>query len=280
MGNTVNTELFKNLVSEGHVIAPFVYDGLQAKLAQQVGLSAIYMTGFGSAARLGLPDVGLMTFTEMLDNARIIVNSVDIPVICDADTGYGSPVNVIRTVREYENAGVAALHLEDQQWPKRCGYMAGKSVIPSSEMIQKLRAALDARQGEMMIIARTDALQSHGWNEVEDRSRIYMEEGVDMIFVDGVGADDVNEYARRLGDLPILFNNVPQVPMIEVKKHPFSIVLHAGTLMAILLAIRNAMVELKNSGDVSLSEPNDSFELALQALDAEHYFGLDQKYSI
>ena len=266
-------------MKSGSVLAPFVYDGLQAKLAQQVGYGAVYMTGFGTAARLGLPDVGLTTFTEMLENARIITRSVDVPVICDADTGYGNPINVVRTVQEYERAGVAALHLEDQQWPKRCGYMQGKKVIPASEMIQKLRAALDARKGDTLIIARTDALQSQGWDEAEERARLYREEGADMIFVDGIGANDMKEYAQRLGDLPLLFNNVPQVHMEEVAPHPFSIVLHAGTLMTVILAFRDALVDLKSTGKVSTPMPNDAFKTALQALDAEHYFNLDQKYS-
>lgn len=275
----MNSKILRKLIADGPVIAPFIYDGLQARLAQHVGHTAVYMTGFGTAARLGLPDVGLTTFTEMLENARVIVNSVDIPVICDADTGYGNSLNVIRTVREYENAGVAALHLEDQQWPKRCGYMVGKSVIPTSDMIQKLRAALDTRRRDMMIIARTDALAPHGWDEVEERVRLYREEGADMIFVDGIGADDLDEYTKRLGDLPLLFNNVPQVPMVEVETHPFGIVLHAGTLMAILMETQKALLELKNTGDVSLPEPNIAFEIALQALDAEHYFALDKRYS-
>ncbi len=266
-------------LSKGTVLAPFVYDGLQAKLAQKMGYDAIYMTGFGASARLGLPDVGLTTFTEMLDNARIIANTVDIPLICDADTGYGNALNVHRTVREYENAGVAAMHLEDQQWPKRCGYMEGKSVIAASEMKQKLRAAVDARRGDMLIIGRTDALQSDGWNEAEDRARSYLEEGVDMIFVDGVGPNDINEYASRLGDLPVLFNNVPMIHMSELEALPFNLVLHPGSMMALLSVLKGSLEELKTQGTVTLNQhPNEIFKAALEALDAAHYSGLSNKY--
>ena len=274
----MKNELLRNHIKKGAVIAPFVYDGLQAKMVQNLGYKAVYLTGFGTAARLGLPDIGLITFSEMLDNVRAITNSVNIPVICDADTGFGSPLNVIRSVREYESAGVAAMHLEDQEWPKRCGYMEGKSVIPVSDMIQKLRAALDTRQRNMMIIARTDALQTQGWSEVEDRARQYMEEGADMVFVDGIGADDVKEYAKRLSDLPLLFNNVPQLHMKVVEKYPFGIVLHPGNMMAMILAFQTALEQLKSNGEVSLPEPNEAFNLILQTLDAEHYFELDKKY--
>ena len=261
------------------VLAPYVYDGLQARLAANVGHKAVYMTGFGTAARLGLPDVGLITFTEMLDNVRSIAGSTELPVITDADTGYGNALNVIRTVGEFERAGVAALHLEDQQWPKRCGYLAGKSIIPVDQMRQKLRAALDSRKGGMLIIGRTDALQTDGWNGAEDRARAYYEEGVDAIFVDGVGIDDIEEYANRLSDLPLLFNNVPQARPSEIDQSAFDIVLNPGSLMASVLAMRTALQEmLGDDGTVNLPVDNDSFDLLINVLDAEGYFQLGQKY--
>jgi 2-methylisocitrate lyase-like PEP mutase family enzyme len=274
-----NNTGFRDQLQQGTVTAPFVYDGLQARLAEQQGFAAVYMTGFGTAARFGLPDVGLTTFSEMLENARIIAGSVDIPLICDADTGYGNPLNVMRTVREYERAGVAALHLEDQQWPKRCGYMAGKAVIPAPEMIQKLRAALDTRRDELLIIARTDALQAHGWDEVEDRARAYREEGADLVFVDGIGSNDLEEYARRLGDLPLVFNNVPLVGMQSLAELPFTLVLHPGSLMALLIAVHQALGDLMNIGEVPLAQSADAFSLALKALDAHRYFELAEQYS-
>src|SRR5713226_855235 len=169
------------------VLAPFVYDGLQAKIAERTGFKAIYMTGFGTAAARGYPDLGLLTMTEMVQNVRAISHAVNLPVICDADTGYGNPVNVWRTVREYEEAGAAALHIEDQVFPKRCGFLAGKQVIPLETMAHKVRAACDARRDpDLVIIARTDALQTGGWDDVEHRARAYRASGADLIFVDGI----------------------------------------------------------------------------------------------
>src|SRR5580698_2444379 len=154
------------------VIAPFVYDCLQARLAQHEGFKAIYMTGFGTAAARGFPDLGLLTMGEMVENVRALARSVDIPLICDADTGYGEAINVQRTVREYEDAGAAALHIEDQVWPKRCGFLSGKQVIPMEEMVPKVRAACDARRdSNFVVIARTDALAVNGWEDVARRAR-------------------------------------------------------------------------------------------------------------
>src|SRR5580698_853493 len=179
------------------VVAPFVYDGLQAKIAARTGFKAVYMTGFGTAAARGYPDLGLLTMSEMVANARAISNSVNVPVICDADTGYGNPLNVWRTVREYEDAGAAALHIEDQVFPKRCGFLAGKQVIPQAEMATKVRAACEARRDpNLVIIGRCDALAVNGWDDVERRCRTYREAGADLIFVDGIKTrDDLDTYA-------------------------------------------------------------------------------------
>jgi 2-methylisocitrate lyase-like PEP mutase family enzyme len=267
-----------DLIQKGSVVAPFVYDGMQAKLAEQAGFAAVYVTGFGTAARLGLPDIGLMTFSEMLENARTIAGSVDLPVISDADTGYGNPVNVVRTVREYEAAGIAAMHMEDQVWPKRCGYMAGKEVIPATDMVQKLRAALDHRKGDMLIIARTDALQAEGWSGVEDRVRGYIAEGADMAFVDGVNRGQIEEYARRLGDLPLLLNNGPLLPVSELEQYDFQLIIHPGTLMAVFTTLRDAMQELREDGKITLDISQETFTDFLTALDVEHYTEISERY--
>src|SRR5689334_5160387 len=158
------TTLRELLAGPEPVLAPGAYDALPARLAGQAGFGAVYMTGFGaSAALLGRPDVGLLSFGEMVDQARRIVQAVRVPVIADADDGYGNPLNVMRTVREYEAAGVAALHIEDQVAPKRCGHMDGKDVIDASEMVEKVRAAVEARRSpDLVIIARTDARALEG----------------------------------------------------------------------------------------------------------------------
>ena len=158
------SRLRQALNSGDMVVAPFVLNALHAKIAESVGFQAVYMTGAGTAAERGFPDVGLLTMTEMVTNAKYIANAIDIPVICDADTGYGNPLNVQRTVREYEAAGVAAIHLEDQLFPKKCGFFEGKQVIPVGEAVQKIHAALDARTDpDFVIIARCDAYAVTGW---------------------------------------------------------------------------------------------------------------------
>ena len=168
------------------VLAPGCYDPLGARLIQEAGFPAVYMTGFGTAAgRLGRPDVGLLTLSEMVDNARRIADAVDVPVIADADTGYGNPINVIRTVREYEAAGVAAIHLEDQVTPKKCGHMDDKQLIGAGEMTAKVSAAVAARRSDdFLIIARTDARSVEGLDGALARGERYRAAGADILFIE------------------------------------------------------------------------------------------------
>src|SRR5579885_511135 len=203
--NAARVRLREMLARPGRIVAPFGFDCLQARLAEETGFEAVYMTGFGTAASRGYPDLGLLTMSEMAANVRAIASSVGVPLICDADTGYGNPVNVWRTIREYEDAGAAALHIEDQVWPKRCGFLAGKQVIPMEDMVPKVHAACDARTNpDTVIIARTDALAVNGWEDVERRAHAYREAGADLIFVDGIRTiDDLNNYTSRLGGLPL-----------------------------------------------------------------------------
>ncbi len=258
------------------VVAPFVYDGLQAKVAAGAGFSALYCTGFGTAASHGLPDVGLLGLQEMAANGRRIAAAVGVPVICDADTGFGNAVNVARTVREYAAAGIAALHLEDQVWPKRCGFMAGKEVIPADEAVQKIRAAVDASRsvggGDVganigadvggdgpVIIARTDALAPRGWDEVEARARAFAEVGAELIFVDGLRTRaDAETCAARLGDLPLVYNGMLASP--EVAALGFKLQLHSGALMAGFAALEAIYGALAATGRVELDGVGGLFE--------------------
>ena len=172
-------------------------------------LPAVYLTGFGaSASLLGRPDVGLLSFDEMAGHARRLVQAVGVPVIADADDGYGNPLNVMRTVREYEAAGVAALHIEDQVAPKRCGHMEGKEVIAASEMVEKVRAAVEARRSpDLVIIARTDARAVEGLDAALERARRYRDAGADMLFVEAPESEDeVAAVAGAFPDTPLLFN--------------------------------------------------------------------------
>ncbi len=205
------------------VLAPGAYDALSARLVEQAGFPAVYMTGFGvTASLIGRPDVGLLSMNEMVGAARRIVSAVDVPVIADADTGYGNAVNVIRTVREYEAAGVAAIHLEDQTAPKRCGHLGGKQVIPAEAMVDKVRAAVAARGNpEFTLIARTDARAVEGLEAAIDRGRRYRDAGADMLFIEALESDaEVETVARALGGVPLLFNWVEggRTPPIGIER--------------------------------------------------------------
>src|SRR5271168_169714 len=250
--NEQRSRLRELLAGPGMIVAPFVYDCLQAKLAAAAGFEAVYMTGFGTAAARGYPDLGLLTMSEMVANARAISQSVNVPVICDADTGYGNPLNVWRTIREYEDAGAAALHIEDQVWPKRCGFLEGKQVIPLENMIAKLRAAIDARRDpDLVIIARTDALAPLGWEEVTRRARAYHAAGADLIFVDGIKTlEDLRNCARLLTGLPLLYNGQLLHPA-EIAQYGFKVMIHIATLFAIYQRTRDAISELARSGTIS-----------------------------
>ena len=261
------------------VVAPFIFDAFQARLAQAAGFQAVYMTGFGTAAARGFPDVGLLTMAEMVENVRYIANAVDIPLVCDADTGYGNPVNVYRTVREYEAAGAAALHIEDQVWPKRCGFLAGKQVIPLQEMVPKVQAACDARRDpDFVIIARTDALAVNGWEDVSNRAQAYRAAGADLIFVDGIRTlDDLKRYAQELADLPLLYNG-QLLPVQEIQKFGFKLTISSATLMAFYQRMRDAMQELKTTGSIARGAEFGVFEEMTALLGVPEALALGKKY--
>src|SRR5215813_3205099 len=262
------------------VVAPFVYDALQAKIAERVGFEAVYMTGFGTAAARGFPDLGLLTMSEMVENIRAIARSVQIPVICDADTGYGNPVNVWRTVNEYERAGAAALHIEDQVWPKRCGFLAGKQVIAQEEMVPKVRAACDARGNpDTVIIARTDALAVNGWDDVVRRATAYREAGADLIFVDGIRTlEDLRNYAERLKNLPLLYNGA-LLPIAEIGSYGFKLNIHTSSLMAAYVHFRDSLRELKETGKLDLPITGRLFAELIELMGVPETEALSKKYS-
>ncbi len=272
----------RRLLQQGMVVAPFVYDGLQAKIAQKAGLHAIYMTGFGTAAARGYPDVGLLTMSEMVQNVGYLSQAVDLPLISDADTGYGNPLNVQRTVRAYERAGVAALHIEDQVFPKKCGFMQGKLVIPCQEMVQKVRAALDARQDpNLVVIARTDALAVNGWHDTEARARAYIEAGADLVFVDGIRTEEeLDTYAKRLHDVPRLYNGGLR-PVRDVAAMGFGIMITGGTLWAVYDAVHTLMTELKEQGTTAGNRARgDFFDEVTTLLGLPEVYELEQRYQV
>ena len=239
------------------IVAPGAFDPLSARLVEEAGFPAVYMTGFGtSAALIGRPDVGLLTMTEMAGNAGRIAACVDIPVIADADTGYGNPLNVIRTVGAYEAAGVAGIHIEDQVAPKKCGHMEGKLVIPAEEMAAKVRAAVDARaQPEFVIIARTDARASEGLERALQRGRMYREAGADVLFIEALTSEaEAEEAVRAFPGVPLLFNwaeggKTPPIGLGRLKELGYRIVIFPiGTLLAATGAMRRILQEIAAAG--------------------------------
>jgi 2,3-dimethylmalate lyase len=246
------------LAGNGPVVAPGAYDALSARLVEQAGFDVVYMTGFGTTASLiGRPDVGLLTGTEMVDNARRIAAAVDVPVIADADTGYGNAINVVRTVQAYEQAGVAGIHLEDQVMPKKCGHMSGKAVIPADEMVGKIRAAVAARRdSDFLLIARTDAAAVEGLSAALDRARAYADAGADVLFVEApTSEDDIARVAEELrGVAPLVFNwaeggRTPPIPLARIAELGFALVLFPiGTLLAATAGIRRLLASLRAEG--------------------------------
>jgi 2-methylisocitrate lyase-like PEP mutase family enzyme len=239
------------------VLAPGCYDALGARLVEEAGFPAAYMTGFGSSAsRLGRPDVGLMSLPEMVDNARRIAQAVDIPVVADADTGYGNSINVIRTVREYEAAGVSAIHLEDQVMPKKCGHMSGKHVVPAEEMAAKVSAAVAARRSpDFLIIARTDARAVEGLDAALSRARLYREAGADALFVEAPQSDsEIEAVAAAFPDVPLLFNyaeggKTPAVTHAFLRELGFALVIFPlSMLLAATASMRAALAQIKADG--------------------------------
>ncbi len=245
------TRLRELLSGERMLLAPFTYDGFTARIAQEAGFDAVYMSGFATSMSRGLPDVGLLTQTEMVQNAASIASVVDVPVVADADTGYGNAINVHRTIREYERAGVAGVHVEDQVAPKKCGFFEGKQVIDMDEAASKIRAAVEARSDDdFVVIARTDALAVNGWDDVERRCRAFADAGADLVFVDGIStSDDLQEFARRLGDLPRMYNG--ELPPDEVEALGFRFQIHRGPIFSLYPIIKEMMVELRQNGRIS-----------------------------
>ena len=238
------------------VLAPGAYDALSARLVERAGFPAVYMTGFGaSASLLGRPDVGLLSFAEMSGHARRLVQAVDVPVIADADDGYGNPLNVRRTIREYEAAGVAALHIEDQVAPKRCGHMEGKDVIPAAEMAEKVRAAVDARRGDLVIVARTDARAVEGLDAALERGRAYLEAGADALFVEAPETEaEIEAVAEAFPGTPLVFNwidggKTPMLPLARMRELGFALVIFPiTTLLAASAAVAGALGRLRADG--------------------------------
>ena len=286
------TTLRKLLARPKLLLAPGVADAMNARIVAHEGFEALYMTGSGTAAtRLGMPDVGLLTMDEMVDNAGRIAEAAGIPLIADADTGYGGPLNVRRTVRAYERAGVAAIHIEDQQWPKRCGHFAGKTLIETHDMVAKIKAAVDAKtDGDFMIIARTDAYSVEGYEGALERADRYAEAGADMIFVEELRTVEQLAQVPKRYRQPTLYNmggsgKTPFLSATEIEELGFKVVIYPNFIMrAAIQAAQGVLRELKNTGSLKntfdkMSGWEERHELLRmnEVRELEARYGVDEK---
>lgn len=276
----------KELIAKPEIIvAPGCYDGVSARLVEATGFKTAYMTGFGSSASiLGKPDYGLLNMTEMVTHGRNLAGSLGIPLIADADTGYGNPLNVMRTVQEYEKAGVAAIHIEDQVFPKRCGHMEGKVVIPMKEHVKKIQAAVDARK-EMLIIARTDSRAPLGFEEAIERSIAYHEAGADIVFIDAPQSLKELQTIPEKVKAPLFVNmteggKTPLLSAQELQELGYKIVIFpCVTVFAAFKAMKTVLLELHRTGTsknaLDLLEP---FEEYNKSLGLPELMKLEKKY--
>ena len=250
------TQLRKLLREPGIIMAPGAYDCLTAKIVENAGFPAVYMTGAGtSVATLGFPDLALATMGEMVGNAADIAATVDVPVIADADTGYGGILNIQRTIRQYQRAGVAGVHIEDQEFPKRCGHLDNKRVIGIDEMAGKIRAAVDARtDDDFVIIVRTDALAVTGWDDTMRRCEAFTKAGADVLFVEAIRSPEEAERVVASVELPLLYNFVetgksPLFTAGELEELGFKIVIYpASALLTVSKVVAGLMDELRSNG--------------------------------
>ena len=271
------------------VLAPGAYDCLSARLIEAAGFPAVYMTGFGTAASyLGRPDVGLLGMSEMVDQARRIVQAVDTPVIADADTGYGNAINVIRTVQAYESAGVAGIHLEDQSAPKKCGHMEGKHLVPEAEMVDKVRAAVEARRSrDFAIIARTDARAVEGIGRALERAESYRRAGADMLFVEAPESEqEIETIAESFRGVPLLFNwaeggKTPPVGLSRLRDLGFRLVIFPiSAVLTAARAVADVLTLIKQDGTPrSAMSRMVPFEEFIDFLGVQEIRGLEQKFA-
>jgi 2-methylisocitrate lyase-like PEP mutase family enzyme len=279
------TALRQLLKGEDVVVAPGVYDGLSARLARRAGFAAVYATGGGIARSMGYPDLGLLGMTEVIERLAGIVEHAGVPVIADADTGYGNALNVRRTVRAFERAGVAALHLEDQTFPKRCGHLDDKSVVPIAEMVGKLRAARDtAGDADLVLIARTDAIAVEGLDGALERAHAYAEAGADVIFVEApVSEAQIEAIARRVPG-PKLLNmfeggKTPLVPLARLRALGYRIVIIPSDLQrAAISAMQDVLAAITRDGNSrSVADRMASFTEREAIVGTADYLKLDRE---
>jgi 2-methylisocitrate lyase-like PEP mutase family enzyme len=283
-GATPAAQLRSLLAERKTLIAPGVFDGMSAALVRERGFACAYMSGAAVAASaVGHPDVGLATLTEMAAQAVVIRRQLDVPIIADADTGFGDVTNVVRTVAEYERAGVAAIQLEDQVFPKRCGHLDEKEIVPGSEFVEKIRAAVEARRQGTLIVARTDALATEGWDRAIERANAYARAGADLVFVEAMLSVDQIAEAPKVVEAPLVFNVVPQgktpaVPYADLRAWGYAVaIVPAACFAPATAAMRHALAKLA-AEDLDTSGQDSPGEL-FTALGLEYWQRLQATYT-
>ncbi|HYP85473.1 isocitrate lyase/PEP mutase family protein [Variovorax sp.] len=267
------------------VVAPGAYDGMTARMVQAAGFSCVYMTGAGASAARGFPDYGLLSMSEMADAAGVLARSVSLPLVADADTGYGNELNVTRTVREYEMRGVAGLHIEDQVAPKRCGHLDGKEVIPRGQFVAKIRAALEARRDPaFLVIARTDARAMLGLDEAVERARAALAAGADMVFVEAAQSMEELESIPRRVEGPCLLNIVrggktPDLSLAAAQDMGYRMAILPSLLIgAAASACEQALSTLRSTGQPPSSAQGPGVAERFRRLGADEWDALRTRF--
>lgn len=288
MSSSLRKQLKAKLAGDELVVAPGVFDLISVRMADSLGFDCLYMTGFGTVASyLGEADAGLATYTDMLNRVTAFCAASRTPIICDADTGYGGLLNVAHTVRGYERAGAAGIQLEDQEFPKKCGHTPGRRVIAQSDMVQKIRVAVEARQDpDMLIVARTDARTSLGLDEAMRRCDAYLEAGADVLFLESPESEQELEAIGKRFDVPLLVNVVeggrtPQLPPAELQRLGFSLAIYpASGFLAVAKALHQVYGELRaRKGTVGHLDELYSFEKMCELMGFPAVWEFDRKHA-
>jgi carboxyvinyl-carboxyphosphonate phosphorylmutase len=287
MGRESRGQHFRALIEAPEILLmPGAWDGLSALMIEQAGFSGVYVTGGGIARSRGVPDIGLITMSEQIDRVRMICEAVSIPVLADADTGYGNAINLMRAVREMEAAGAAGVHIEDQVTPKRCGHYAGKEVVGQREFVQKIEAACEARRDDaFVIIARTDARAVMGLDEAIKRGKACVRAGADVIFVEAPQSiDEIRRVAEAI-EAPLLLNMIckggktPYLPTHEIEQMGYNIIIFASDAQrAAIFAMRRLLEALHSQRTAEFFDDMVTFQEREQIVNTAHYLQLQQRF--
>jgi 2,3-dimethylmalate lyase len=285
---TPQTSLVARLQQPGLISAPGVFDMVSLRLADRMGFEALYMTGYGTvASHMGLPDAGLATYSDMVGRVAAMAGMARTPLIADGDTGYGGLLNMRHTVRGYEAAGAAAIQLEDQEFPKKCGHTPGRRVIPMADMVQKIRVAVESRQSkDFLIIARTDARTTLGLDEALRRAEAYANAGADVLFVESPESEDEMRRIGQAFDLPLIANMVekgrtPVLTRAELESIGYKIAIFPVTaLLSAVQAMQNVYTQLKQTGSsAGGTQPLYDFADLTQLMGFEDVWAFDKRYA-